>query len=373
MLPAPTPVVAALGAYDPGHDLVALRARSRADGLLELGSNENAFGPCAAALEIVRRSSAMDLLRYPDPHCHALKAALAVHHRVAATDIALGNGSHELLMLLAQAYAGPGDEVLFSRFGFAVYAIAAASVGATGVVAAAKSADDAHAPRGHDLDAFAAALTKRTRLVYLANPNNPTGTAFSVDAFASFLQVVPRDVLVVVDEAYVEYANEPALASVLSIRERHANLVVTRTFSKIHGLAGLRVGYAIAHPDIVATLDRLRETFNVNAQAQTAAIAALADTAHTQACRRLNRKLRQALIEELHGLGLHVPESHGNFVLIDFESAGHSAALIEQALLERDVVVRPMHGYGLPGCLRVTVGTEPEQTRLLIALRAALG
>ncbi|MEO6066011.1 MAG: histidinol-phosphate transaminase [Lysobacterales bacterium] len=371
-MPTPTAVVAALAAYDPGHDLMALRAKFRADDLVELGSNENAFGPCAAASEIVRRSGEMDLLRYPDPHCHALKAALAIHHRVAQSDIIVANGSHELLMQLAQAYAGPGDEVLYSQFGFAVYAIAAASVGAIGVVAAAKSADDAQAPRGHDLDAFAAALTQRTRLIYLANPNNPTGTAFPITSFASFLEAVPRNVLVVVDEAYVEYASEPARASVLSIRDRHANLVMTRTFSKIHGLAGLRVGYAIAHPEIVKTLDRLRETFNVNALAQTAATAALADTLHTEACRRRNRELRQALIAALRGLGLRVPDSHGNFVLIDFEGTGQSAASIEQGLLARGVVVRPMRGYGLPECLRITVGIEKDQSRFLDALRGVI-
>lgn len=372
MIPTPTPVVASLAAYDPGHDLTKLRADAGTSGLAELGSNENAFGPCQRALTCLRAGGAMELLRYPDPHSHALKAALASHHQVAATDIALGNGSHELLMLLAQAYAGPGDEVVYSQFGFAVYAIAAASVGAEGVAAAAMPADDAHMPRGHDLDAMAAALSKRTRLVYLANPNNPTGTAFGVDAFALFLRRVPSHVLVVVDEAYVDYADDPAVASVLSIRERHPNLVVTRTFSKIHALAGLRVGYALAHPEVVAVLDRLRETFNVNALAQAAALAALSDTAHVASCRVRNRHQRTALIDALRALGLRVPDSHGNFVLIDFEGSGHRAAAIEQALLDHGVVVRPMRGYGLPECLRVTIGTEDDQSRFLHALRAAL-
>ncbi len=372
MEPSPTPVVAALAAYDPGHDLVALRQKSSPRPLIELASNESAFGPSAAAVAVVRGTSAEDLLRYPDPHGHALKQALASRHGVDIGRVVLGNGSHELLMLIAQAFAAPGDEVLYSQFGFAVYAIAAASVGATGVVAPARPRDDPQAPRGHDLDAFAAALTPRTRLVYFANPNNPTGTAFRVDAFESFLEHVTPRVLVVVDEAYVEYAAAPATASVISIRARFPNLVVTRTFSKIHALAGLRVGYAIAEPGVVSVLDRLRETFNINALAQQAAIVSMADIGHLEACRSRNFHLRGALVAELRALGLRVPDSHGNFVLIDFEGCGHRAAEIEQSMLNRGVVVRPMRGYGLPECLRVTVGTDIEIAGLLDALRAAL-
>ena len=372
MIPLPTPSVAALAAYDPGHDLATLRGTAGPRGLVELGSNENAFGPCEAALAILRDSSAADLLRYPDPHCHFLKAALANHHGVVATEVVVGNGSHELLMLLAQAYAGTGDEVLYSQFGFAVYAVAANSVGATGVTAPALPAEHDTAPRGHDLEALAAALSSRTRLVYLANPNNPTGTAFAVHTFAKFMAAVPAHVLVVVDEAYIEYADYPAAASVTACREDFANLVVTRTFSKIHALAGLRIGYAIAHPGVVATLDRLRETFNINAPAQSAAMAALADAAHVDACRIRNRHQRQALAAALRGLGLHVPDSHGNFVLVDFGGGARQAAQVEQSLLDQGVVVRPMRGYGLAQCLRITVGTETEQSRLLEALRVAL-
>lgn len=372
MIPSPTPSVAALAAYDPGHDLAALRAAAGPCGLVELGSNENAFGPCEAALAIVRGSSAVDLLRYPDPHCHALKAAIADHHAVGRTGILVGNGSHELLMLLAQAYAGKGDDVLYSQFGFAVYAIAASSVGATGVAVPALPAQHGTAPRGHDLGAFAAALSPRTRLVYLANPNNPTGTAFAADEFAIFMTRVPSSVLVVVDEAYVEYADDPPGASVLALCGRFANLVVSRTFSKIHALAGLRVGYAIADPGVVATLDRLRETFNVNAPAQSAAMAALADSAHVESCRVRNLRQRVALTASLRALGLGAPDSHGNFVLVEFSGGAAQAAHVEQSLLARGVVVRPMRGYGLPQCLRITVGTEAQQARCIEALRMAL-
>ncbi len=371
-LPQPASVAAAIAAYDPGHDLVRLRQDAGAQGLVELGSNENAFGPCQQALDLVRECSPLQLLRYPDPHGHELKAALARHLGVAPCDICLGNGSHELLMLLAQAYAGAGDEVLFSEFGFAVYAIAARSVGARAVAASALPATHAQAPRGHDLDAFACALSPHTRLVYLANPNNPTGTAFSREAFAAFLRRVPRHVLVVVDEAYVEYAAQPDRATVLGLRQRFPNLVVTRTFSKIHGLAGLRVGYAIAHPRVIETLDRVRETFNINTLALVAARAALADQAHVEHCRDHSVLQRRALTDALRGLGLSVPESAGNFVLADFGSARRDAAAVETGLLAEGVVVRPMSGYGLPQCLRITVGTAAEQGRLVAAMRTLL-
>ncbi len=372
MKPSPTPIVAALAAYDPGHDLEALRARAPPGGLVELGSNENAFGPCAGALAVVRGSDATALRRYPDPHARSLKSALAAHHGVTTAEIALGNGSHELLMQFAQAYAGLGDEVLYSQYGFAVYAIAAASVGATGVAATARPADDPQAPRGHDLDAFAAALTPRTRLAYLANPNNPTGTAFTLESFERFLSSVPTEVLVVVDEAYVDYAEEPGTASVLSIRDRFPNLVVTRTFSKIHALAGLRVGYAVADEAVVLTLERLRETFNINVLAQEATVVSLSDSAHLDSCRIANLRQRQLLTDALRSLGLGVARSRANFVLVDFEASGHAATVVERALLDRGLVVRPMHGYGLPQCLRITVGTDAEQARLLDAMREAL-
>ncbi len=372
MLPMPNPVIAALSAYDPGHDLESLRRSAEPHRLVELGSNENAFGPCAGALEIVRGSSATDLLRYPDPQGHGLKTAIATHHGVAPAEVVIGNGSHELLMLLAQAFAGIGDEVAYSEFAFAVYAIAARSVGASGIVAAALAADHESAPRGHDLEALACAVSKRTRLIYVANPNNPTGTAFAAAQFADFMERIPPAVLVVVDEAYVDYAADPVAASVLALRARFANLVVTRTFSKIHALAGLRVGYAIAHSDVASVLDRLRETFNINALAQQAARAALADALHVQSCRMRNLQQRQALIAALRALGMKVPESHGNFVLVEFPGGPSQTREVEESLLAQHVVLRPMHGYGLPQCLRITVGTQHEQARLVDALKVAL-
>ena len=357
------PAVRALRAYDPGHDLVALRRRAAATGLAELGSNENPYGPSPRALQAAAAVLG-GLHRYPDPLGGDLKRMLAAKHGVDASRIVLGNGSHELLMQLAQVFAGPGVDVVVSRFGFAVFAIAAQAVGATLRVAPALPAD-ARMPRGHDLDAIAAAITPATRLVYLANPNNPTGTWFSRDAFATFIARVPDDAIVVVDEAYAEIADAPDFGSALPLLGAHRNLVVTRTFSKAYALAGLRVGYAIAHPDVAALLERVRESFNVNAVALVAAEAALGDEDWLRDTLAANAAQRVALATALRERGWEVSPSQTNFLLVEF---GDHAARIEQSLLERGVVLRPMAGYGLPQCSRISVGSAEENRRLLAAL-----
>jgi len=356
------PPVRMLRAYDPGHDLVALR-RARGDCLVELGSNENPYGPSPRALDAAAAVLG-ELHRYPDPLGGDLKRALAVEHGVDGSQIVLGNGSHELLMQLAQAFAGPGVDVVASQFGFAVYAIAARAVGAQLRIAPALPLDDAM-PRGHDLDAIAATITPATRLVYLANPNNPTGTWFARDAFAAFMARVPGEAIVVVDEAYAETADAPDFGSALPLLDAHRNLVVTRTFSKAYALAGLRVGYAIAHPALAAVLERLRESFNVNAVALAAAEAALGDKDWLRDTLAANAREREAFAAALRGRGWPVSPSQTNFLLVEF---GEDAARVEAALLERGVVVRPMAGYGLPQCLRISVGREEENSALLAAL-----
>ena len=356
------PGVQRLRAYDPGHDLVALRRRF-ADVLVELGSNENPYGPSPAARGAVL-DSLHQLHRYPDPLGGDLKRALAARHGVDPAQLLLGNGSHELLMQLAQVFAGADHEVVASQYGFAVYALAAQAVGATLRLAPALPRTHAMA-RGHDLDALAAAVTPYTRLVYLANPNNPTGTWFGADTFADFIAGLPTDVLVVIDEAYAEFVDAPDYASALPLIECHPNLIVTRTFSKAYALAGLRVGYAVAHPGLVAVMERVRESFNVNGLALAAAEAALGDEAHLRWTVARNAEQRQALVAALEARGWFVHPSQANFVLAEF---GAKAALVESMLLEQGVVVRPMGGYGLPQCLRITVGEAGENRRLLAAL-----
>lgn len=356
------PAVRALRAYDPGHDLVALRRTFAPQALVELGSNENPYGPSPRAHDAVL--GVLDQLhRYPDPRGGDLKRALAAKHGIDTAQIVLGNGSHELLMQLAQVFAGPGDEVALSQYGFAVFAIAAQAVGATPRIAPALTVDDAM-PRGHDLDALRAAITPATRLLYLANPNNPTGTWYPADAFADFIARVPEHVVVVVDEAYAETADAPDFASALALLPAHRNLVVTRTFSKAYALAGLRIGYAIAHPALAAMLERVRESFNLGIPALAAAEAALGDETYLHDTLARNATQRAALTGALRQRGLAVSPSQANFVLVEF---GDDTPRVEAGLLTRGVVLRPMGGYGLPDCLRITVGTPQENERLLRA------
>jgi histidinol-phosphate aminotransferase len=358
--------VRALRAYDPGLDIVALRRRFAATGLCELGSNENPLGPSPAAVAAVQ-AALPELHRYPDPLGGDLRDALARLHGLRREQILLGNGSHELLMQLAQAFAGPGAGVLASEYGFAVYAIAARAAGAPFHAAPALAASGAM-PRGHDLDAVLSAFRADTRLVFLCNPNNPTGTWFPSAALRAFLERVPTQVLVVVDEAYLEYVDDPALHSALAWLEEFPNLVVTRTFSKAYGLAGLRVGYACAHPRLLAVLDRLRESFNVGIPGLVGAQAALSEQAHVAQVRAFNGTERHWLADELGKRGFSVAPSQTNFLLVDL---GRAAAPIERALVEHGVVPRPMAGYGLPYSLRLTVGLRADNERLLAALDEA--
>ena len=357
------PGIQRLRAYDPGHDLVALRRRFVEAQLVELGSNENPYGASPKAKQAVVDALA-GIHIYPDPLGGDLKRALARHHGIATANLLLGNGSHELLMQFAQVFAGPGDEVVASKFGFAVYALAAQAAGAELRLAPAHAREHAM-PRGHDLAALRQAIGPRTKLVYLANPNNPTGTWFGAQAFAEFLARVPERVIVVVDEAYAEFTDAPDYASALPLVTRHPNLVVTRTFSKAYALAGLRVGFAVADEGLIAVMERVRESFNVNALGLVAAEAALADVDHLQASIAGNSAQREALADALRARGMKVAPSQTNFLLVEF---GDHSSRIEARLVGRGVVLRPMGGYGLGECLRITVGTEAENQRLLAAL-----
>ncbi|HEX7341715.1 MAG TPA: histidinol-phosphate transaminase [Rhodanobacteraceae bacterium] len=355
--------VSTLRAYDPGHDLPALRERF-GKVLAELGSNENPVGPSPRALEAARAALA-DAHRYPDPRGGVLRAALTAQHGLAPERFVLGNGSHELLILLGQCFAGPGQAVMYSQFGFAVFALAVAGVGAPAICVPALSRNHVTAPLGHDLAGMAAALREDVRLVYLANPNNPTGTRFEMAELEAFLARVPEDTLVVIDEAYGEFTDAAGLASAISLLDSHPNLIVTRTFSKAHALAGLRVGYVMAHPSVVAVVERLRESFNVNAVALAAASAAVIDVEHLRRSTAFNADERAWLIAALHARGHATLPSHTNFLLLD---VGSDATPLERHLFERGVIVRPMGGYGLPQTLRISIGSRAENQRLLDAL-----
>lgn len=355
------PGVQKLTAYDPGYDPETIRLMLGLPRMLELGSNENGYGPSTAVLETLRSRDFSDCIRYPDAAARKLRQAIAERWQVNPASITLGNGSHELLVLIAETFVAPGDEVVFARHGFAVFKLAAIASGGVPVEVPALPRSGAQ-PLGADPVAMAAALGPKTKLVYLANPNNPTGTWWDRATLAQFLAQVPRHAVVVIDEAYREYVDEAEVPDGLSLQALHPNLVVTRTFSKAHGLAAMRIGYAISNPDLAAVLERTRLTFNVNLYAQAAATAAIGDVSHVEDVRRSNAAERNHLVVGLQALGLFVFPSQGNFVLVDFEQP---AKAIEEALLKRGAIVRPMGGYGLPSCLRITVGLAQENRDFL--------
>lgn len=357
------PAIRALRAYDPGHDLVALRRAAAGGTLVELGSNENALGPSPRVRPAIDAVLG-ELHRYPDPRGGDLKHALALKYGVDARQIMLGNGSHELLMQCAQVFAGPGRDVVLSQYGFAVFAIAAMAVGARPVIVPALPLEHVM-PRGHDLKALPSAITPATSLVYVANPNNPTGTWYADDDFARFIDRVPREVIVVVDEAYAEIADVPEYSSALRHVATHPNVVVTRTFSKAYALAGLRIGYAIGSAAVIGMLERVRESFNIGVVSLAAAEAAFADDAHLRDSTRRTIAQRELLASSLRDRGWRVSPSQANFLLVEF---GERTDAIESALLAQGVVLRPMAGYGLADCLRISVGDERQQARLLQAL-----
>lgn len=357
------PAIGKLRAYDPGHDLQALRERFGA-AIAELGSNENPLGPSPRAIEAMRKALP-ETFRYPDPRGAALKHALSAHLGVGTERIALGNGSHELLMLLAQCFADAKHSVVFAQYGFAVFPIATVASGARAIRVPALPRRHRTAPLGHDLEAMAKAVRRDTRIVYLANPNNPTGTWFDDAALAAFLAKVHRDVLVVVDEAYHEYVEAKGLTTALALVDKFPNLVVTRTFSKAYGLAGMRVGYLVAHRGVVEVIERLRESFNVNNLALAGAAAALGDKAWLAKARTFNRAEREWLRGKLLERGYRCLPSQTNFLLCVLT---RDAAKLESHLFEHGVIVRPMGGYGLSHGLRISVGSRAENQRLLKAI-----
>ncbi|MGV6474932.1 histidinol-phosphate transaminase [Azotobacter vinelandii] len=357
------PGVQKLSPYVPGKPVDELARELDLDpaGIVKLASNENPLGPSPRVLEALRGELA-ELTRYPDGSGYLLKARLAERCGVATAQITLGNGSNDILDLVARAWLAPGFNAVFSEHAFAVYPISTQAVGAEGRAVPAKD-------YGHDLEAMLAAIDTDTRVVFLANPNNPTGTWFGPDALERFLARVPAQVLVVLDEAYIEYASGDDLPDGLRYLARYPNLLVSRTFSKAYGLAALRVGYAVSAPEVAAVLNRVRQPFNVNSLALAAACAALEDAAYLAEGRRINDAGMAQLEAGLSGLDLSWIPSKGNFIAVDF---GRDAAPINAALLREGVIVRPVAGYGMPTFLRVSIGLPEENARFLAALQKVL-
>ncbi len=359
--------VRGLQPYQPGKPISELEREYGVRNAVKLASNENPLGVSPAAMAAMREALD-DLWLYPDGGGFALRTRIAEFHGISADCVTLGNGSNDTLVLLAQSFLAPGREAVFSEYAFAVYPIATQAAGAQARVVPALGAD-AEQPLGHDLEAMASAITADTRVVFIANPNNPTGTWADETALRAFLDRVPRDVIVVVDEAYTEYARPLGAPDASTWLASHENLVVSRTFSKAYGLAGIRVGYMLSSPAIADLLNRIRQPFNVNQLAMVGAEAALGDVAFIERSVRENAAGRRQLETGLADFGLSVPPSAGNFVLVNLE---RDAAPINEALLRAGVIVRPVANYGLPQHLRITVGTEVQNERFLAALGAAL-
>ncbi len=360
------PGVQALQPYLPGKSVAELEREYGISNIIKLASNENPFGPSPMA---VAAASAVldDLSRYPEGNAWLLAGELAAKHQLERACITLGNGSNDVLDLIARVFLTADHEAVFSQYAFAVYPIVVQAIGAKARIAAAH--DGSNGPAyGHDLEAMNELVGPDTRLVFIANPNNPTGTWLESDALEAFVASLPAHVIVVVDEAYFEYVDKASYPDTSSWLSRFPNLIVTRTFSKAYGLAGLRVGYALSHPDIADLLNRVRQPFNVNSIAQVAAVAALGDDEHLQQCIRRNRDGMEQLVSGFRKLGLPYIESAGNFVAVEtglgMERYG--------ALLQKGIIVRPVANYAMPDHLRVTVGRADENARLLAALEQVL-
>ena len=355
--------IRAIAPYQPGKPISELAREFGLDeaAIVKLASNENPLGVSPLA-DGAMRAVLDGLARYPDGNAFDLKRALVERFGVDMDAIVPGNGSNDVLELVARAFLSPAVSAVYSQHAFAVYPLAVQATGATGIEVPAKD-------WGHDLLAMRAALRADTRVVFIANPNNPTGTFLDGDALADFIASVPREVIVVLDEAYTEYLPPARRYDSIAWLKRHDNLVITRTFSKIYGLAGLRVGYALAAPAIADLMNRVRQPFNVNSLSLAAAAAALGDAAFVERSYALNRRGMEQLVDGLGRLALPCIPSMANFVT--FEVA--DAASVFQRLLRAGVIVRPIASYGMPGHLRVSIGLETENARFLDALRQALG
>lgn len=357
------PSLSNLPVYQPGRPIeeVARELGLAAEGIIKLASNENPLGPSPLGVAAMRQAL-RQTNRYPDGNAFYLKQKLASKLGVAATHLVLGNGSNEIIEMIGHALLAPGAEVVVSQYCFAVYPIVTALFGAKLVTVPAKK-------YGHDLEAMLAAITPKTRVVFVANPNNPTGTTVGREDLVQFVKAVPDTVLFAMDEAYIEFLEEP-VDLLPEIRSGgRTNLILMRTFSKIYGLAGLRIGYGIGHPDFVAALEKIRQPFNINSVAQAGALAALDDARHVERARKTNSRGLKLYARAVRRLGLEFIPSSANFILV---RVGDGQRVFAE-LQKQGVIVRPMGGYQLPEWIRISVGTTRENQRCIEALTAVLG
>ena len=342
--------------YEPGKPIEEVEREYGISGSVKLASNENPLGPSPRALAVLRERLP-ELHLYPDGDCFYLKRALAQKLGVEPDRLIFGNGSNEIIELAARTFMRPGDEAVMAEQAFVVYELIVQAVGGKRKTVPLKNFT-------HDLAAMADAVTPQTRLVFLANPNNPTGTIYRRRDWEAFLERISPDVLIIVDEAYFEYVEEADYPNSLDYHARHPAILTLRTFSKLYGLAGLRIGYGIGAKDVIALMQRVRQPFNVNAPAQWAALAALDDSEHVQRSLGVNQQGVKYLQTEFARLGLSYVPSQANFILVRV-SNGHE---VFQRLLQQGVIVRPMVGYKFPEHVRVTVGSMAQNQKLIGAL-----
>lgn len=362
------PGISGLQPYVPGKPIEELERELGIFDSVKLASNENPLGPSPLGWAAVQQVAG-DLNLYADDTAFRLRNRLAELHGVGAQQIIFGSGSSDVLDMVARTFLTPGVNAVFAAHSFAMYAIYTQAMGAEGKVAAALAADHPSQPYGHDLDAMLAQIDENTRVVYIANPNNPTGTWLSHDELKAFIEAVPERVIVVLDEAYTQYVQDADFPDGMAWIAAHPNLLVTRTFSKIFGLAGLRIGYGVASAALIALLGRVRHPFNVNSLALAAAEAALGDHDFIKRSIEVNAAGLVQVTAGLNDLGLGFIPSVGNFLCVEFDRPGKE---VYQALLREGVIVRPVANYGLPNHLRISIGVESENERLLTALRKVL-
>jgi histidinol-phosphate aminotransferase len=357
--PLPKPGILDIAPYVPG------KSGSKGQKVHKLSANENPLGASPAAIEAYR-SAASALEFYPDGSAHELREAIANRYGLKAENIVCGAGSDEILQLIAHAYLGPGDEAVYSQYGFLVYPIAIASNGAKAVVARENNLVT-------DVDQMLSCISEKTRVVFLANPNNPTGTYIPVSEVKRLHAGLPKSCLLVLDAAYAEYVRRNDYESGIELVATNDNVVMTRTFSKIYGLASLRLGWAYCPSHVADVMNRIRGPFNVGTPALLAGAAAIADKAHVERAVAHNDEWLPWLTKELAGLGLEVTPSVGNFILVHFpEDARHTAAKADAFLAGRGIILRRMEGYGLPGALRLTIGSQEANRAVVAALKEFL-
>ena len=357
-----------LNPYIPGKPISELEREMGIANIIKLASNENPLGSSPLAMQAMQ-NTLKEIELYPDGNGFELKKALAAKHDIDMDCITLGNGSNDVLVLLAEAFLSTDLNAVYSQYCFAVYPIAVQAVGAVHKQIPAMGWDT-DSPLGHDLDAMLAAIDDKTRLVFVANPNNPTGNHLSEAELKNFIRKIPDDVIVIVDEAYLEYSSIDEQVDASKWLKEFPNLVVTRTFSKAYGLAGLRVGYALSNADIANVVNRIRQPFNVNSLALVAAESAIGDIEFLEKSLLENGKGIKILEQTCEKLALRYVPSKGNFLLIDFEK---DAADIYMSLLKGGIITRPVANYGLPNCLRITIGTRDQMQRLDKAMENVCG